>query len=345
MAKILLPLKCLAFGVPVNAFLDYFQLSPTLAKLCYEIFVLHIPLLWSNKYLAAPTKKQVGEIVALHKAAHGVPGMLGSLDCMHTYWDKCPKAYHGAFKGKEKRPSIVLEAASDYNLYFWHCAYGFPGSFNDINIINASSLLTAFLDGSMEENESHLQFRIGEDEFRRLYFLVDGIYPRWARFVKAITETGVNSSLSSYKIWQEKVRKDIERAFGVLQIEFPIVACPFKFHKSEIIANTVTTCLILHNMCVHERVNETIDGDYLPIYMGNNHETTNVATLNELEERADNNTQDAVVSYDNSPLPAQHEMALLLASRYDALINEAEHMRLRNAISEFVHENHLYILK
>ena len=341
LAKVLLPLKCLAFGVPTTAFLDYFQLSPTLAKSCYEKFVLHIPLLFTQQYLAPPTKQQMKEIVELHQLVHGVRGMLGSLDCMHTYWDKCPKAFHGSFKGKEKRPSVVLEAACDYNLYFWHCDYGFPGTYNDLNIINASSLLAAFVDGYMTEFEQDcIPFSILDEEFMCLYWLVDGIYPTWARFVKAISEDGGNPVSSAYKIWQEAKRKDIERAFGVLQLKWQMVARPFKFHKSEIIANTVTTCLILHNMCVHERVNETIEGDYSPL------SGSEMPEINVANEHADDNpavsNNDRVIQPGDIPA-AQLAMAQRMAERYNSLIDRNEHMRLRDAISAYVHANNLHI--
>jgi len=41
-------------------------------------------------------------------------GMLGSLDCMHWPWKNCPMVYAGQYKGKEKKPTIVLEAWSDH---------------------------------------------------------------------------------------------------------------------------------------------------------------------------------------------------------------------------------------
>ena len=65
---------------------------------------------------------------------------------MHWIWDNCPVAWHGVFKGKEKHPSIVLEAFCDANLWFWHADFGHAGTLNDINIWNKSSLKNVFLD-------------------------------------------------------------------------------------------------------------------------------------------------------------------------------------------------------
>ena len=131
-AKILLPLHCIGYGVPPHIFCDYFQMSPTASKACFDRFVLDVPKIFFSTFLSLPTTQQLNSILALHNNQHGINGMIGLLDCMHCKWKKCPKAYQGAFEGAKQGPTIVLESISDYNLYFWHAAFGFPGSLNDM---------------------------------------------------------------------------------------------------------------------------------------------------------------------------------------------------------------------
>ena len=38
-ARILLPLHCIGYGVPQHTFCNYFQMSPTAAKLCFNCFI------------------------------------------------------------------------------------------------------------------------------------------------------------------------------------------------------------------------------------------------------------------------------------------------------------------
>ena len=60
------------------------------------------------------------------------------------------------------------------------------------------------------------------------YFLADGIYPNWAVFVQALS----NPLTVKEKVFtqrQEAARKDVERAFGVLQSRWSILYHPSRF--------------------------------------------------------------------------------------------------------------------
>ena len=82
----------------------------------------------------------------MHRKQHGIAG---SLDVMKVHWGNCPTAWKGQFKGKEDVPTIALEAMADYNLWFWHDCFGFPGALNDLNIWERSTLYEAFQNGSL----------------------------------------------------------------------------------------------------------------------------------------------------------------------------------------------------
>uniref|UniRef100_A0A0D3E3B8 Uncharacterized protein n=1 Tax=Brassica oleracea var. oleracea TaxID=109376 RepID=A0A0D3E3B8_BRAOL len=51
---------------------------------------------------------------------------------------------------------------------------------------------------------------------------------------------------------QEAVRKDVERAFGVLRARFAVVKNPSKLWDKDKIANIMRACIILHNMIVED---------------------------------------------------------------------------------------------
>ncbi|MFO0007223.1 MAG: hypothetical protein ACK559_39525, partial [bacterium] len=116
--------------------------------------------------------------------------------------------------GKTKRSTVALEAIVDYNLYFWHASFGYPGSLNDLNVLNISSLVQKFTQNGLLSNieEDFVPYRIGRQSFNHLFYLVDGIYPPWARFLKTV-QVPLDSRESTFSQWQEGARKDIERSF------------------------------------------------------------------------------------------------------------------------------------
>ena len=65
-------------------------------------------------------------------------------------------------------------------------------------------------------------------EYNMCYYLAGGIYPKWSTLVQSIHNSrGPKKQLFAMK--QEGCRKDAERAFGVLQSRFAIVAGPARF--------------------------------------------------------------------------------------------------------------------
>ena len=169
----------------MNAWRDYFQMGELTGQLAVEMFcscIAHNPDLCAC-YLCTYMEEDAKCVSLLHEDVHGIPGMLGSLDCMHVHWKNCPITYQRAYQGKEKFSTLVLEAIADQK--FWHAVFGFMGSCNDINILDVSPLHQQFLVGS--HSKIDFEFPIDEQVFNKLFYLVDGIYPQLSHFVKTIS--------------------------------------------------------------------------------------------------------------------------------------------------------------
>ena len=119
-ARLLLPLKTLAYGVPSHTFIDYFQMSKTFARTCCDEFDKAMLHCFKDEWLRFPDTSDLKSILKLQKHVHEVDGMFGSLDCTNTVWKNCPVAWHGVYKGKEKHPKIVLEGLCDHHTFLWH---------------------------------------------------------------------------------------------------------------------------------------------------------------------------------------------------------------------------------
>ena len=73
-----------------------------------------------------------------------------------------------------------------------------------------------------EDRAPKCEYVVNEHQYNIGYYLSDGIYPQWATFVKTIPlPQGPKKKLFAER--QESVRKDVERAFGLLQARFAIV--------------------------------------------------------------------------------------------------------------------------
>ena len=84
------------------------------------------------------------------------------------------------------------------------------------------------------------------------YYLTDDIYPKWTTFIQSIRlPQGPKNSLFAKS--QEAVRKDVERAFGVLQARFAVVKNPSKLWDKYKISNIMRAYIILHNMIVEDK--------------------------------------------------------------------------------------------
>jgi len=176
-------------------------------------------------FLQKMTKADAQRVAQLHFSKHGIHGMLGCLDCMHIIWKNCPVALQGAFCGKEGMPTLVLEAMADFHLWIWHASFGFAGTLNDLNIWDNSSLLDDMLNGTMAQLD--FEFWIARRLFKKLFFLMDGIYPETAQFVKTISVLTGHAQMK-FSAWQEAAWKNIEHAFGVLQQKFQILCHPME---------------------------------------------------------------------------------------------------------------------
>jgi hypothetical protein len=70
-------------------------------------------------------------------------------------------------------------------------------------------------------------------------------------FVKTIFNPQ-NKKEAEFAKMQEACRKDIERAFGVLQARFAIVRGLARFWDKRTLRNIMTCCVILHNMIIED---------------------------------------------------------------------------------------------
>ncbi|GJX27370.1 ALP1-like protein [Tanacetum coccineum] len=174
--------------------------------------------------------------------------MLGSIDCMHWEWKNCPKSLHGQFKKRDhKYPTLMLEAVVDQKLWIWHAYSGVPRANDDLNVLYGSPLF----DDKLDDRAPECPFVVNGHTYRKCYYLTDGIYPAWSTFVKTFSIARDGKTLK-FKRVQESSRKDIERAFGVLQCRWRIIRQPARAYQINALKRIMYCCIILHNMILDD---------------------------------------------------------------------------------------------
>jgi hypothetical protein len=117
---------------------EYCRIGEVTACKNLKEFCHSIKGLYSSKYLQKPGPNDLTRMLDINNK-RGFPGCIGSLDCMHWAWKNCPSSMAGQYKGKEKRPTVVLEAVADQRLWIGHVFFGTAGALNDINVLDKSS--------------------------------------------------------------------------------------------------------------------------------------------------------------------------------------------------------------
>ncbi|XP_057724101.1 uncharacterized protein LOC130940069 [Arachis stenosperma] len=209
-------IQMLAYGVAADAVDDYVRIGESTTIECLEKFVEGVISVFQDEYLRKPNPNDVQRLLQMAEG-RGFPGMLGSIDCMHWQWKNCPKAWK------------------------------FSGSNNDINVLDRSPVF----DDILNDRAPEVNYTINGNNYTMGYYLADGIYPEWATFVKSISKPQ-DEKRKLFAQYQEGQRKDVERAFGVLQARFAIIRGPAHFWEKKKLANIMRAYIILHNMIVED---------------------------------------------------------------------------------------------
>jgi hypothetical protein len=152
-------------------------------------------------------------------------------------------------------------------LWIWHSFFGLPGSHNNINVLNRSHLFSNLLNGITPT----CHYTINGHQYNQGYFLAAGIYPDLSKVVKTISEPqGLDKKVGYFDLslscfyelifvvnhfakMQEAARKDVERAFGILQAQFAIIARPARGWTHHNLQMIMKCCVILHNMIIETK--------------------------------------------------------------------------------------------
>lgn len=248
--KVLAVLRYLGTGRALDDLDDSCRMSAETVRQYVVHFCRDIIDMFGEQYLnRRPNASELDGIQRAY-AASGFPGCVGSVDCCSIKWKNCPIQVKGQYHNpKDSKLAVIkVEAWCDSKLYIWHWFAGRAGTNNDKTMVAFSPLFQDILSGKYPFMLP-TPYRIlpGGVERRLAYLLGDGIYPRWPIFALPIHASD-NIHEETYTKRQEGRRKDIERAFGVLQARFGILRQDdHRWYKGDIVDSS-KACVIIHNL-------------------------------------------------------------------------------------------------
>jgi Plant transposon protein len=267
LVKLVACLRHLAYGDSYDREDENLQIGETTLSKLTKQFCKRIIEEFGKQYLNRPPTLQERQVIGDMMARKGFPGCLGSWDCKHFNWKNCPMRLAGQHKGHAEggKTTLIMEAFADYRRYLWYVNFDDPGSLNDLNVLDKSSIVYELLQGTLSIVTT--PYTINGKERDWMYFLVDGIYPPWGIFVTTYSNPQEDKK-KKFQQHQERVRKDIECAFGILISRFHVLERPLRNWFLEDIKNLLHCCVILHNMITEARSGRLTDEEQYAIAGG-----------------------------------------------------------------------------
>ena len=88
-------------------------MSETTARKSFHIFCDNFTSKYYSEYIKRPEGEELEKVMAVYSMM-GLHGCVGSTDCVHVKWDKCPTNLRVLCTGKEGFPSLVYSVVVDH---------------------------------------------------------------------------------------------------------------------------------------------------------------------------------------------------------------------------------------
>ena len=196
---------------------------------------------WPDKNTLTSTMSELTE-------TYGIPGLVGVVDVAHIRV-KASQCHHDYYMNQKGFLSVILQAVCNHKFQFLHCCTGWPGSVDDISVLNDSDLYQDVL-------------KKQDDFFPNGSFLIgDSSYPLYDWLLPSITDMeSVTSAHQTYNYAHSLARKLSTRCFSHLRARFPRLRY-VDLHDMEEIVKVILVCCALHNFCHAQGDTEMFSSD------------------------------------------------------------------------------------
>ena len=261
--KTMIALRILGRGSTAD---DMFEMSGVGESTCNAIFKQFIRGMSApevrDSLVKPPTGERFTEVLDTYSRL-GFPGAVGSIDCTHVQWNRCPVELANFARGKEQYPLVAFEVVVDHSGLIHSCSDSFLGTFHDAILVLNDRYPQEIAAGLYKDVEFSLYESDGQlRTFRGGYLISDAGYTKKWMFQMPNLRTSDPQSVYWSEI-MESVRKDVERVFGILKQRFIFVAHRVQYHSRDVLENAVHTCCALHNLLHAYDQYSNIDWEHL----------------------------------------------------------------------------------
>lgn len=231
---------------------DLNGISKTANRAFFKLFIPWLASLAPEHIKLPMTAQEIEHVTNLYRRL-GIPGCVGSVDCVHVFWDKCPANLQSRCKGKDKFPSLVFEVIASHTKKILSISSIQYGTDNDKTISHSDAAIRRIRqDGDILKDSSFTYYKSdgSEGEATGLFYICDGGYNSWIQLVAPFKHEPEGKPPALWSNHIESVRKDIECVFGILKRRFLILKHPVRLQGMDIISDLFVACGVLHNMLI-----------------------------------------------------------------------------------------------
>mmetsp|Transcript_110408 Transcript_110408/g.216496 ORF Transcript_110408/g.216496 Transcript_110408/m.216496 type:complete len:380 (-) Transcript_110408:798-1937(-) len=246
--KVMISLRILGGGSCCD---DMCEMSGVGESTCNRIF--HTFVVGMSKpevlkmYVKPPVEAKLAAVMDTY-ARLGFPGAVGSIDCTHVQWNKCPVELVNLCRGKEKYPSLTFEVVVDHSGLIHSVTDGFVGTYHDAIVVVHDEYAIAISEGMYADKEFSLY-----DEQGRLVTYRGGYL---------ISDAGYTKSVDMFLVQQHQIRRDETLACPVCVVNQLAKAVYLIFlRKLPVRSNLRLTELILPEIVVCSRPTSSLRND------------------------------------------------------------------------------------
>ncbi len=175
----------------------------------------------------------------------GMPGAIGAIDGTYLPW--IAPTTTNDFITRKGSNAILAQGVCDMTGKFRAFHVGYCGGWSDVTAYNHSCI---------QEKIAELQDAVGPACVLQgvpipYYLLGDGIYPISKELMPAL-KGAIRPCQKSFDYRQKRTRNIIECQYGILKGRWQTLTVPSQI-SIEILTAIAITCVVLHNICIEER--------------------------------------------------------------------------------------------